>query len=307
MALNSDLPHMKNIRIFPFLFICLLTALMSCESDVENMESLQVASKLVVTSYISPQDTLLTVRLQKSQPAIGKVMTEEQRKVKSATVTISNGRSVVALGYNPATDSYEADAKVWPIVAGETYHLVVVTSDGIRAEASCTVPETTDIMITDINAVSRIEENGWSGPVQKYSITLEWLDAPDVTNYYRTLAYKEYTIADSYGNTHTYKDELYFVNGASGLKNDVRTAAGLLVSDKMEYYQYGDLPTSGPTLIHAILVVSDRPYYLYHESLQKQASFDGNPFAEPSVMYTNIEGGIGVFGGYNQLEAVEEL
>lgn len=307
MASNSDLPDMKNIRLFPLLFIFLLASLMSCESDVEDMDSLQVASKLAVTSFISPQDTLLTVRLQKSQPAIGKVLTEEQRKVKSATVTISSGSSVVALDYNPATDSYEADARVWPIVAGESYKLVVVTSDGTRAEASCTVPETTDIMITDINVTSRVEENEWSGPAKKYSITLEWQDALDVKNYYRALAYKEYSITDGFGNKHTYKDELYFANGSNGLKNDDRTAAGILVSDKMEYNQYGDVPTNGPTTIHAILVVSDRPYYLYHESLQKQMDFDGNPFAEPTIMYTNIEGGIGVFAGYNQLEAVEEV
>lgn len=40
-------------------------------------------------------------------------------------------------------------------------------------------------------------------------------------------------------------------------------------------------------------------YYLYHESLSRQKLVRQDPFAEPVIIYNNIENGLGNFAGYN--------
>jgi len=50
-------------------------------------------------------------------------------------------------------------------------------------------------------------------------------------------------------------------------------------------------------LLLFFLALTDIHYYNYHRSV---FNFDGeNPFSEPSPVYSNIEGGLGVFAAFN--------
>lgn len=297
---------MKFIRLFPLLMLCALVVLTGCESDVEDMD-LDVSSKLVVISYISPQDTLLKVHLQMSQPAIGKRLSSEQLKIKNATVTISDGASVLALAYNADKDHYEGDAKAWPVSAGKTYRLKVITPAGDVAEATCTVPRTEGIEITEINAPYSVEQDYYNSNARKYNISFKWKDAPEVANYYRTLVYKAYSITDSDGLKRTFYEGVYRGYNGIDTQTDEKSKGGIMTSEAIVYYDYNSDRMDKPFYLYAVLVVSDRHYYLYHQSLYKQQETSDNPFSEPTIMYSNIKGGLGVFGGYNQLVAVKEL
>ena len=50
--------------------------------------------------------------------------------------------------------------------------------------------------------------------------------------------------------------------------------------------------------IYLQLLNTDISYYEFHRSLRQQRG--DTPFTEPSLVYTNVEGGLGVFAGYNQ-------
>ena len=41
-----------------------------------------------------------------------------------------------------------------------------------------------------------------------------------------------------------------------------------------------------------------RDFYLYNRSLQQSAGTGGNPFADPVLIHTNIQGGFGCFGSF---------
>lgn len=297
---------MKLIRLFPLLILWALVVLTGCEKDVEDMD-LNSSSKLVVFSFISPQDTILTVKLQKSQPAIGKKLTAEQVKVKNATVTITDGNSVVLLTYNQEYDHYEANAKVWPVVAGSTYQLKVSTPGGAIATANCTVPYATGIEITEINTSYTIVQDYFGQNVRRYSVSYNWRDAAGVKNYYRALAYKQYTISSPHSDDVVHREGLQGNNYNMDLQTDAKVKNGLMLSNTLTYHEYNYDVINKPFHIYAVLVVGDSNYYLYHESLTKQYENDGNPFAEPSFIYSNVEGGLGVFSGYNQVVAVKEL
>jgi Domain of unknown function (DUF4249) len=45
----------------------------------------------------------------------------------------------------------------------------------------------------------------------------------------------------------------------------------------------------------------DKNYYLYHESVQRNDN-NGNPFAEPSLVFTNISNGYGCFGSFSTID-----
>ncbi|WP_162427294.1 DUF4249 domain-containing protein [Pontibacter pudoricolor] len=299
---------MKKINTLLFVLLSAVVGLTGCESDVKDIDSFEGKSKLVVVSYISPQDTMLVVRVQKTQPAIGRKMTDEQLKVKDAIVTISNGASVIALNYNPEAMHYEADARAWPIEAGKTYSLKVTSLAG-NAEATCTIPSTDGIEITEIKAPYTIEKDYYGRDMRWYTVSYKWRDAPDVTNFYRTLVYKQYTYTDPVtGAKHVQKEGLNWNSGDSkDIHTDKDTQNGLLTSQALSYYEYNYESIDKPFYIYAVLVVSDKNYYLYQQSLDNQGQNSGNPFAEPYVMYTNIEGGLGVFAGYNQLVSRIEL
>ena len=59
-------------------------------------------------------------------------------------------------------------------------------------------------------------------------------------------------------------------------------------------------PQRGPESkgIFIQLLQTDAHYYQYHRSVQRSRS--DNPFTEPSLVYTNVVGGLGVFAGYNR-------
>jgi hypothetical protein len=48
------------------------------------------------------------------------------------------------------------------------------------------------------------------------------------------------------------------------------------------------------------LLATDEPYYRYHDAIQRQDRAGDNPFAEPVLIPTNIQNGLGCFAAFNQ-------
>ncbi len=53
---------------------------------------------------------------------------------------------------------------------------------------------------------------------------------------------------------------------------------------------------------YALLRTTTKEYYDYHYTRDLQASVENNPFAQPVQVLNNIEGGLGIFAGYSQVE-----
>ena len=65
-------------------------------------------------------------------------------------------------------------------------------------------------------------------------------------------------------------------------------------------YQPGD--TIDRFRLYTILRTTTEEYYQYNYTRDLQASTENNPFAQPVQVFDNIEGGLGIFAGYNQVE-----
>ena len=125
---------MKNIAVIIFLtYAILLTA---CESTVTNINLPDTSPKLVVFSFISPSDTIISVLVTESAPLFGAPKKDQEKIIRNAAVAISEGANTLELNYNPATNAYEASAEAFEIQYEKTYTLTVSTPDGRKATAA---------------------------------------------------------------------------------------------------------------------------------------------------------------------------
>ncbi len=52
--------------------------------------------------------------------------------------------------------------------------------------------------------------------------------------------------------------------------------------------------------LNAYLLHTDRYYYEYHRSVIRSTRAQDNPFAEPVLVYSNIQDGLGVFAAFDR-------
>lgn len=269
--------------IYIFLAISLLV-LAGCEEVVEPDKIKDSKRFIVVTSLISPQSSEILAEVSWSRPVFGIVPDyyENPDIIDNAQVQLSDGTTSVSLIYNEDKRLYTIDASALPIVTGGTYFIeVTVENQTVRGE--CTVPD-----LIPIKEMYLSSKNGW-----EVDITMSWEDNPDQTNYYRVGGYSLAENDRSYSN-------LYF--NSEEFKSDVNRD-GMVISAKGEAYLYNQ---HGETnRVKGVLISSDKNYYDYFKNQNLYSSDD--PFSEPVILGSNIEGGLGLFAAYQFYEEIREF
>ncbi len=255
---------------------------------ISDVETPKTDPKLVVFSVISPQDELIKVKVSKSlplysfKPSVG--WDNQFPVVNNATVTISDGINNYNLSYDEDIEVYIIDSASLKIIPGRSYNLKVKTPDGFNAESSCTVPVETPAAI-QITGIDYIHKYG-----EKFcNVNLQLPDLPGNGQFYRISLmgqrYEEYAQIYSYYHVGlTRGDEVFSDKNREGTNFTFRTG---------EIY----LSMEGPDLFYASVYVTDEAYYNYHYSLMTFE--DENPFSEPTPIFSNIKGGLGVFAAVN--------
>lgn len=230
--------------------------------------------------YISPDDTLISLKLTLSQPLYGSAAGDIYSPVKDADVKIAGAQGIGQLTYDPTYEKYTLKTSVYPIGYGQFYKITVTTASGDVATAETTVPAST-IGITGVT-VERIKEQYASYDRIKMLFT----DVAGVTNYYRMAGM--FAIVIPFFNDTTRADmqinEIYTDNEHDGEAAEI-VGRFSPQSDSMAYY---DL----------FLYNTSASYYSFHRSLRNYTG--DNPFAEPALTYSNVKGGFGCFGAYTR-------
>jgi hypothetical protein len=266
-----------------------LTACGDLREEVAPAELVVTASKLAVACFISPQDSLLTAKVSRSRPLLDEDPTRNV-EVFDATVTLADGQQTVTLTYDGQLGYYRADARLLPIQAGKTYTLTVVSTDGLRVTASATVPAA-----IPIQAVSaELQPNGSNGSSQLQT-QISWQDPPASANVYQVRG--QLTSAAGSQSRQT----VVFTGNEQGFFTDSDAVGGQSLS--ATGYIYNPV---GSLLTMELWHVTDA-YYQYHQALALQLQTDGNPFAEPTPIPSNIQNGLGCFGAYNRSVIVRSL
>jgi hypothetical protein len=296
---------MKNIVLA--IVILLSISLFSCETLINDVDPDRLPrsdSKLVVHGYLSPQDTVISIAVNLSTQLIGGSLDLGNNTTVSlpdAIVTLSNQGKNIPLSFDSKSGTYRVKATGLPIREGQTYELKVVRN-GQTAESSCTVPKS--VLIQSIRKDS-VEARA-SSSIKDYLYHIVWKDPEGQANYYRVGGYiyqtqRVQTGPNIYENMPNIQPLNFRENNRTGeFITDERTDGNLLVSiagRAYSYYSQGPSPFTNH-YIELILLSCEKTYYDYHLAVR---NFDGNnPFAEPSLIPSNIKNGLGCFAAYNR-------
>lgn len=307
------------------LLLWLLLAIAACGS-LRNEVSPSLLSiegeKLVVNGYISPQDTLLSVKVSRSKPVLGEQTDALPYNVDNAIVSLTDGNRVVVLRYLSDKQWYQAKATLLPILTGKTYTLTVSTPDGKQVKASATVPKPVPInqgildstIVTVGNRLQKI-----------YSVRFDWQDPGNEPNFYEYAAYYKWGSNDPKVQINQQGSSLRLLsfareNRTGNLLTDDRQDGALLTSlaaeaglvevnvtapnaeETLKKLSLGKLLINSQVILR--LLSTEELYYRYADAIIRQRENRSNPFAEPVLIPTNIQGGLGCFAAYNRTEKV---
>jgi hypothetical protein len=283
---------MMKYRSFKYMLLLLfILSGYGCEKYVSYVDPPAFEQKLVITSFISPSDTVSNIYITSNQPVYG--FYERQENPGYVTGSISDGTTEIQLDTTSSGLCFRSDQM--PIISGKTYTLKVSSSKGLFAEATTTVPKQHEMMINlDTNIVVQ-EVPGYELDIQLRIIT-EFTDIADEKNYYcivcRFTKFK--TIAVSETKIHeevSWFEERYITDMDADSDNKIKPEKWILYS-----YQH-ILQNYDSAFLSIYLMNTEEAYYLYHTSIKESESRE-NPFSEVKPVYSNINGGLGVFTSY---------
>lgn len=286
-----------------------ITLLSACEdffvSEAENVDYPGSKSQLVVYSYISPQDTVLKVYVYRSMPYTQNYNDFEPVDNNAVVYMARKGGDFVQFHYD-----YEAKAFILPateltIQEDKYYQLKVETHDGDFAKAECYVPGF-DVVKIDISEPVHFQDQ-WGNSYQD----IEWkmmVENKGEEKYFFTGAYNlAYEISNVAGRIDTigpFYNDAYIEKG-NPIFTDTEGSTYSFRLRHWDYYSYPGYPGSGSnTRVDSLFIYvlqTDFHYFRFHKSVADYFYYgDDFPFAENVHIYTNIEGALGTFGGYNK-------
>jgi hypothetical protein len=308
------------VFLFPTLF---LAACESLVTDVDKGDLPQVESKLVVQCFISPQAARINVVVTESIP----LFAEPDLKggvIPNAIVKMSDGSREIVIPFDTTNQLYSIDKSALSILPGKTYFLSV--KNGVRlVNAACTVP--VSALVPKTYEIDTTFSGDISARDTSLTVKYSWNDIAGQTNYYRVRASLdlEYSVPEEFSTAGQPKEKRirnrFNFNwddaiGRNDFRNDINldgtdfnSPIGRVKLPKPLSYTAGDgtvylsFPKSKIISVTMEVNNTDEHYFKYHRSVQTRGDSD-NPFVEPSLIYTNIQGGLGCFGSYNSGQLV---
>lgn len=189
--------------------------------------------------------------------------------VSNATVKISHDGQTEELLYKPLIDSVNRK--------GYNYTLDKEVSNGPDTEYTLEVTDPKGRKVTGSTRFPSfvpLKEIAWSfNDKDKAYLTVRFDDPPDVKDYYRFVITRDSLTGDVETN--------FTLEDRFATNNEITLGTG---------YEYED----GDTLIVSLFHI-DKAYFDFLESANDAAGANGNPFAQPSLVKSTVQGGIGVF------------
>ncbi len=271
-------------KIIKSLILAFTAFSMGCTKDAD-IKLPDYVPTLTVHSYISPKDSGMIVYVNLTKSAYSNNFID-LNNVTNATVKVSNGAISKTLAFVPAARAdelsfYYIDSMDFKIEAGKTYTLNISTPDGKAATATTTVPQ----VVPDNTLEYHLVKTQFGDSV--YHLKFTFFDPAGQDDYYKFGAYilEIDTTTDELNTSSNEEYQTYF------------SSDGNLITATIEAYRSSSFlqPEQIRVMDFRIMHVT-REYYLYQLSIQNGG---GGPFREPSVTFTNISGGVGVFAAYN--------
>lgn len=252
-------------------------AITACRKEV-NLKLPETTSKPVVFAYISPEDTLIKVKVTRSMPLFKPFNEANFEPYTNAKVVLSNTAKEVQLPFNSSTGNYEIKTAAFGIEYGMWYKLKVTLQNGQTAEGETRVPSksvkinTAQYALRTVNASTIL------------NVFVTYHDDHTVENYYNLFVCS----MDTIGSDTLYRgvDDREFSVSPEVQGGEQKLMLGL----------YDSVSVKRAIGFDCYLLNCSKEYYLFYKSVYSYSG--GSPFSEPMPMYSNITNGYGVFAAY---------
>jgi len=291
--------NLNQLMVKVFLLLATLYA-WGCVEDVVDVNLPIVNHKMVVTSFITPNDTI-RVSVTKSLPINYNISNpyvdwyHRFPQVENAVVSIrntnSNSDETTAIPFNQNIGYYTLPPSEFSVEVGEEYELKVVDIEMNTFYARTRIPNSfPEILSLTIDTLGS-HSNEYGGDETYYDLVVSGVlkDPVGEKNFYLTnvstyQCYFDWWEDTTYCYHSTIDRSLFTDSGIDGEDISFKFNLSYVYPDEMDNMKLNILTT-------------DDHYYNFHRSLQN--NWDGdNPFAEPTPIYSNISGGLGVFSSY---------
>ncbi|RQO31814.1 hypothetical protein DBR32_07690 [Taibaiella sp. KBW10] len=268
------MPIQSYLSKLTLALLCIFT-ISSCRKEVHNIPLAKTDDIAIMQGFLNPDADTVTISL-----SVASGISKNKKEIsidalKNAQITIeSNGivKSLRFLSETPTMVIFFLPRTEMPVQQGKTYTVRAKNGDHFSLEATTTVPESpADFTFTADGPYSSSQNNAF------YKIKTTIVDFKGQNNFYRTSI-----LASSDPNYDPYSR--YFTTD----EKDQLAKITLTMQLDEETYRAG-----GNTI--AVSHISES-YYRFFKSVQTLEDTGGNPFAEPTALYTNVSGGIGVLG-----------
>jgi len=273
---------MKKIIIKYIAFILLISiGLVACEKD-SNIEVPNENPKLVTACFLSPSADGTDLHLTWSAP-IFKTTIHQMPTEKNAKVYIIDGTNKYPLTYFASSELYHISKSQLQIVEGKKYKLQVESSKSETLTAETIIPATPKYSIAFQSYDSTRNQYDSQYYTYRYFIKLN-ITNPENKAYYRISAWYEDI---SYGGKTMQR--IVPLNGENRIVYGDYSGNLVFVISKQDNSQIKKIYVS----VHKV----DETYYKYHHALENYQGTDF--FSEPTLVYSNVVNGLGVFCSYN--------
>lgn len=264
--------------------VILSLLLFSCKTKVPNIKLSRTDDAAILFGFLNPDADTITIAL-----SLAKGVSDHKEKIISfadleqAEVKLEhNGQSINLTFLKVLEDQiwggdnqrfvFYALRSQFPVLPGETYSVSARNKDIFELKSIVTVP--TKDFDFDYEVTGPFDRPDGQA---EHKVTVSVQDQGGGISFMRALTqYK-----DQYG-TYTMLDEV---------SQPEREPDGVI---KFSFFYFRQVPGFDREPILSVSNTSES-YYRYMKSIENGDGESGNPFAEPTTMYTNIEGGYGVF------------
>ena len=286
--------------------------LSSCRKIASNVDPPEFVQKLVVNAYLSPDKLNNRIFISSNTRRFGELTGAFEPFGNASLYIYENSKEIQfdTVKKNHYGAGYDYLIKNFQFKEGQTYNLKVISDLGLEAEATCKIPLKRDFQITvDTSFRKTTDEYGFNISLLTAKISIT--DFPGEANFYRLLyLYETYRPAFPRSKHLSYKDAVestipgvaeYNAWQNDRVSNDIGLDGKKFIIRTIEFQPVylNDQGSSDPdsAFLRIYLLNTDKPYYDFHKSLENYSLGD-SPFAEPSFLYNNVSGGLGIFASY---------
>lgn len=278
--------HFFTISVFSCLFL-------TCKTGVET-DNLDPQNLYAVTSFISPQDSIIKVYLFRGRP-LGVMLRADSALVTNAIVQIKSIDGNIDFSFNFDEYRYEAlNLGKNKIKAGQEYNLSIKTKDGVLINGKCLVPA----FAPKIGKITGAFINN----DYEFSVSMSTEKNSQYVYYQQDMKFsRKLTIGVD-------RPYLQFSDRDFVFPKEILPSSDLVTNGIIRN-------AKGTEYCNLIVTVSnlESSMFRYLKSYNNYNNWAINTggllpnFNEPQPIYSNLTGGIGIFAGFNQVEYMQKV